>query len=35
MEGYLNRTPQGRICTEKAYRKLGITPGRGAPARLI
>jgi holliday junction DNA helicase RuvB len=35
LEGYLNRTPQGRICTEKAYRKLGITPGRGAQARLI
>jgi Holliday junction DNA helicase RuvB len=35
MEGYLNRTPQGRICTEKAYRKLGIAPGRGSQARLL
>jgi Holliday junction DNA helicase RuvB len=24
MEGYLNRTPQGRVPTEKAYKKLGV-----------
>jgi Holliday junction DNA helicase RuvB len=29
MEGYLNRTPQGRIATELSYKKLGLkaTPG--------
>ncbi|MFN7138376.1 MAG: Holliday junction branch migration DNA helicase RuvB [Limisphaerales bacterium] len=26
MEGYINRTPQGRIATELSYKKLGITP---------
>ncbi len=25
-EGYWKRTPQGRIATERAYRKLGLTP---------
>lgn len=25
-EGYLKRTPQGRVATERAYRKLGVTP---------
>ena len=25
-EGYWKRTPQGRVATERAYRKLGITP---------
>lgn len=29
MEGYLNRTPQGRVVTELAYKRLGIA-GRGA-----
>lgn len=29
MEGYLNRTPQGRIATELSYRKLGIQPATG------
>jgi hypothetical protein len=24
MEGYLNRTPQGRVVTELAYRRLGL-----------
>ena len=28
MEGYLKRTPQGRVATELAYRKLGIAPGQ-------
>ena len=35
LEGYLNRTPQGRVCTEKAFRKLGLTPSRGGQARLL
>ncbi|MBA4148971.1 MAG: Holliday junction branch migration DNA helicase RuvB [Verrucomicrobia bacterium] len=26
MEGYINRTPQGRIATELSYKKLGIAP---------
>lgn len=26
MEGYINRTPQGRIATELSYRKLGVAP---------
>lgn len=26
MEGYLQRTPRGRIATEKAYRHAGVTP---------
>ncbi|MDB6055999.1 MAG: ruvB [Verrucomicrobiales bacterium] len=29
MEGYLNRTPQGRIATEKSYKKLGLTRPTG------
>ena len=30
MEGYLHRTPQGRVVTELAYKRLGagITPRR-------
>ncbi len=35
MEGYLNRTPQGRICTEKAYKKLGLTQNRTGQSRLL
>ena len=35
MEGYLNRTPQGRICTEKAYKKLGLTLNRTGQSRLL
>jgi len=34
MEGYLNRTPQGRIATEASYKKLGLKPS-GAQARLL
>ncbi len=26
MEGYLKRTPQGRVATELSYRKLGLNP---------
>jgi Holliday junction DNA helicase RuvB len=28
MEGYLNRTPQGRMATELAHRRLGVVPGQ-------
>jgi Holliday junction DNA helicase RuvB len=27
MEGYLNRTPQGRVATELGYSRLGLKPG--------
>jgi Holliday junction DNA helicase RuvB len=30
MEGYLKRTPQGRVCTELSYQKLGLKFGQGA-----
>ena len=26
LEGYLNRTPQGRVATETSYKKLGLNP---------
>jgi len=29
MEGYLNRTPQGRVATEASYKKLGLKPSAG------
>src|SRR6516164_7858477 len=29
MEGYLNRTPQGRVATELSYKKLGLKPTTG------
>jgi len=35
MEGFLNRTPQGRVATTLSYQKLGLTPGRGAQERLL
>jgi Holliday junction DNA helicase RuvB len=36
MEGYLNRTPQGRVATELAYRKLGLKfMGQGLQGRLV
>jgi Holliday junction DNA helicase RuvB len=34
MEGYLNRTPQGRIATELSYQKLGLKPLGGQPKLL-
>ena len=34
MEGYLNRTPQGRVATELSYKKLGLKPG-GGQSRLL
>ena len=34
MEGYLNRTPQGRVATELSYQKLGLK-ATGAQAKLF
>ena len=35
MEGYLNRTAQGRIVTEATYKKLGLKPAGGGQAGLF
>ena len=35
MEGYLNRTPQGRVATEASYKKLGLTMAVGNQSRLL
>jgi len=35
MEGYLNRTSQGRIATELSYKKLGLKPSGGNQAKLF
>lgn len=35
MEGYLNRTPQGRVASELTYKKLGIKPGGGKQPTLF
>ena len=35
MEGYLNRTSQGRVVTELGYKKLGLTPADGKQAGLF
>jgi Holliday junction DNA helicase RuvB len=35
MEGYLNRTPQGRVATELSYKKLGLKPAGGSQSRLL
>ena len=35
MEGYLHRTPQGRVATANAYRKLGLKPPAGAQSELF
>src|ERR1700733_9120977 len=35
MEGYLNRTPQGRIATELRYKKLGLKPAMGGQVKLF
>jgi holliday junction DNA helicase RuvB len=35
MEGYLNRTPQGRVATERAYKKLGLRFAGNATGRLL
>ena len=29
MEGYIKRTPQGRVALPNAYRKLGLKPPMG------
>jgi Holliday junction DNA helicase RuvB len=35
MEGYLNRTSQGRVATELSYRKLGLKTATGNQAKLL
>jgi Holliday junction DNA helicase RuvB len=35
MEGYLKRTPQGRVATELSYQKLGLKAAGAAQARLL
>jgi len=35
MEGYLKRTPQGRVATELSFQRLGLKPSTGAQARLF
>src|SRR5438552_3010254 len=35
MEGYIKRTPQGRVATANAYRKLGLKPPASAQAELL
>jgi Holliday junction DNA helicase RuvB len=35
MEGYLKRTPQGRVATELSHKKLGLKADTGKQARLL
>src|SRR5256714_275326 len=35
MEGYIKRTPQGRVATANAYKKLGLKPPTGAQQELL
>jgi len=35
MEGYLHRTPQGRVVTELSYKKLGLKPVAGNQQKLF
>jgi len=35
MEGYVKRTPQGRVATELSYEKLGLTSARGNQGSLL
>src|SRR5579859_2732949 len=35
MEGYLNRTAQGRVATELSYKKLGLTSATNNQSRLL
>jgi Holliday junction resolvasome RuvABC ATP-dependent DNA helicase subunit len=35
MEGYLNRTSQGRVATELSYKKLGLKTTGGSQAGLL
>ncbi|MFH1060924.1 MAG: Holliday junction branch migration DNA helicase RuvB [Pseudomonadota bacterium] len=34
-QGFLKRTPQGRVATSRAYEHLGLVPSRGAQKRLF
>lgn len=34
-EGYLKRTPQGRVATERAYEAVGVPPPSGAQSELL
>ena len=34
-EGYLKRTPQGRVATELAYERFGLEPKGGNPSELF
>jgi holliday junction DNA helicase RuvB len=35
MEGYLKRTPQGRVATELSYKKLGLKPATDGQSKLF
>ena len=35
MEGYLKRTPQGRVATELSYKKLGVAAAQGNQTKLF
>ena len=35
MEGYINRTPQGRVVTEFCYKRLGLVPVRSGQSSLF
>jgi len=35
MEGYINRTPQGRVVTEFCYKRLGLKAGGGGQGKLF
>jgi Holliday junction DNA helicase RuvB len=35
MEGYIKRTPQGRVALPNAYRKLGLKPPMGPQSELF
>ena len=35
MEGYIKRTPQGRVATEPSYKKLGLAPQPGPQGKLL
>ncbi len=35
MQGYLKRTPQGRVANDLSYRKLGMSRSRGAQGQLL
>jgi Holliday junction DNA helicase RuvB len=35
MEGYLKRTPQGRVATELGYQRLGLKPDGARQGSLL